>query len=376
LKHTVLAFKKQLLGVALIVFNNFFVTIYAQFSNVKYDETKLKPFFAEAKKGKSYQPKSLGKIAVMDGRIDSLHFGLTLTDLNEGYLKIIFPEKPADYLSNKLNAVIKEPVSKDSTLLILRTLKFTETTAPTGWFEKAMTSTDRSQTNLLFDFDVYHKANGTFTYIGKIDTSLSSKGWIPSNTTKLLTGLLQTSVKMADIVNSNYKASPSSYQQVNIKDELDFTKVYPVLFIKNFKRGIYRQFTDFTGISPDTTIDFTIREEHSIKELTRYTLESPLHINTDSIWGFSDNRYAYIRLDSTFYKVIKIDNSFYVDAPETISFGITPAGKFFSFAGNFFVHKGIFRLFALDSFLKKGEEKQTYIFRYKLNVRNSKFFEK
>lgn len=89
---------------------------------------------------------------------------------------------------------------------------------------------------------------------------------------------------------------------------------YRVLKAGFIPKGIFKTFYDFRDLTPDNGIEFDMaHEEWSQNALPRATLRVE-HDNLESkdVWGFSDGRYAYVRIGNRYYPLNKVDNGYTV----------------------------------------------------------------
>jgi len=97
----------------------------------------------------------------------------------------------------------------------------------------------------------------------------------------------------------------------------DSTYINNLLSEKRVCIGIFKTYYDFRDNTPDTSINFKIKYKHKETELSDimlyraipYTLENE---KIDTIWGFSDGKNVYWKVNGSFYLLEKDEKSFYI----------------------------------------------------------------
>ena len=95
-------------------------------------------------------------------------------------------------------------------------------------------------------------------------------------------------------------------------------RIYKILNTAQYRKGVYKNFNDFLLASPHQHMPFSIDYRENKKKKVEYATllwDSKIKKEGKEIWGFSDGRNNYFRIENWYYKISREDSLFLVKAP-------------------------------------------------------------
>jgi hypothetical protein len=165
-------------------------------------------------------------------------------------------------------------------------------------------------------------------------------------------------------------ASSNPYYPLNLLyDSLDNQFNYPILKTAMPKKGIYVNYEDFLNNNPEEA-DFEIETKKRNAYLVCKTIDTSV---TNEAWGYSDGVNIYKHLNEDYFKMNRVQNTFELAGPRSIS-GIHSKKKMFFAVGITVFFNGISGLIVLPLFGFGDSKILKELVPYQLNIKEGTFY--
>ncbi len=332
----------------------------------KFNSASFKPYEVEVKKKwfdsiKLYFP---GDVEFVDERADKNKLGFVRMGEDNSFFNLLFPEQSIRYINSSFHHIIKPTNNNISLRIVIRHMWMSQIiTEPTGKF------TDNIYLCFCyFKADYYREVDGKVQLAGELDTVFSLRKWMGHASDDLMKKTLITALTHCDIL----PASSNPYYPVKLLyDSLDNQFNYPILKTAIPKKGIYLTYENFLNNNPEEA-DFEVKTKKGGTYLACNTIDTSV---TNEAWGYSDGFCTYKHLNEDYYKMNRVQNTFELAGPRSISGTHTKKKIFFAVSIMVFFN-GISPFMILPLFgFNTGETKiMRELVPYQLNIKEGTFY--
>ncbi|HRG83382.1 MAG TPA: hypothetical protein PLO99_12780 [Chitinophagaceae bacterium] len=265
----------------------------------------------QIKKSDKVSVKEFGRIILQDCRKDTADMGVTFVYLKEGVSRLIFQQGLEVTLNKGLNKLVESGTNDDTLFININDFWFQEAYVKSGWAHAAIFNSTRLESRLYLNADFYIASKGVIAKKGNIDTIFRRNRWMPDNCDELAESALKSMILLTKQFSDGLQESITRDYFATVSRKCILP---PILRDSVFKKGVYANYQQFLENSPDS-IDFTIT---GLKKSVLLTYKVAGDTSADRAWGFCDGKDVYIHLDSSYYKMVKMENKFFTSAPLTI----------------------------------------------------------
>ncbi len=307
-------------------------------------------------------------VEFMDARADKSKLGFIRMGETNSFYNFDFPGQDIAYINSKLTDLTTSSIDTGRVLVVINHLWISQiivkSTRADGFFKD-----DKAYISFCnFDADYYLQKDNSIRYLGKLDTVISIRKWIGKVADELLKETLKVSLS-----NCN-KLIPSSPFNPGFASELLFDSLknkfsYPILTSSSPQKGIYRNYEDFLSNRP-------IEDDFAVKtDKKRTILQSSVHDTSVSnkAWGYSDGRNIYKHLNESYYKMNRVENTFELAGPRSITKLYAPKEAFLRTAVDAFLFQ--FAAVGITLMMMQSNEKiMKELVPYQLNIKEGTFY--
>ncbi len=253
-------------------------------------------------------------VEFIDSRADKSKLGFIRMGETNSFYNFDFPGQDIAYINSKLTDLTTSSIDTGRILVVINHLWISQiivkSTKADGFFKD-----DKAYISFCnFDADYYLQKGKSIRYLGKLDTVISIRKWIGKVADELLKETLKVSLSKCNELIIDPPLN-SYFSGELLIDSLKNKFSYPILTSGSPKKGIYRNYEDFLYNRP-IEVDFEVKAD---KKGT--ILRSNLHDTsvTHKAWGYSDGENIYKHLNESYFKMNRVENTFELAGPRSIS---------------------------------------------------------
>jgi len=334
----------------------------------KFNSDSFKPYEIEVKKKwfDSVKIGFSGDVEFVDERADKSKLGFVRMGEANSFFNMLFPEQSIKYVNSSFYHIIKSTNKNIRLRIVIRHMWMSQIiTEPTGKF------TDNIYLCFCyFKADYYREVGGMVQFAGQLDTVISLRKWMGHASDDLMKKTLITALTHCD----NLPASSNPYYPVKLlSDSLDNQFNYPILKTDLPKKGIYLNYEYFLNNDPEEA-DFETETKKGRTYLVCNKIDTSL---TNAAWGYSDGINVYKHLNEGYYKMNRVQNTFELAGPRSVSGTHTKKKVFFGVTIMAFFN-GISPFIVLPLFGFSAGAGETKIMKelvpYQLNIKEGTFY--
>jgi len=305
-----------------------------------------------------------GDVEFVDERADKSKLGFVRMGEANSFFNMLFPEQSIKYINSSFHHIIKATNKNIRLRIVIRHMWMSQIiTEPTGKF------TDNIYLCFCyFKADYYREVDGRVQFAGQLDTVISLRKWMGHASDDLMKKTLIAALTHCD----SLPASSNLYYPIKLLyDSLDNQFNYSILKTGLPKKGIYLNYEDFLNDDPEDA-HFETETKKGRTYLVSNTFDTSV---TNAAWGYSDGTNIYKHLNEDYYKMNRVQNTFELAGPRSIS-GIHSKKKMFFAVGitTFFYGVSAFMVLPLFGF-STGETKiMKELVPYQLNIKEGTFY--
>ena len=283
------------------------------------DASKYKPFTIEMEAKKKYASSTHFKyIEVIDARADKSKLGIARAGEKVEDRKFVFSKNFTSYVEERLNK-LSDPneEASDTAVFIINNLWLYQTLSPGSFLkQQALGVSNNWNSNCFLNMDCYTVKNSRYHLIANVDTTITTRGWLPNQCSHILAETFSSAIWFSDSMFINKFYPATNLTDKEFKERIQKKFDHPILTADKLSNGIFNTYDDFlqNKIYPASIEVYYQKNKRCIKSKT-----IPDSVLAKS-WGFSDGDNLYINVNGGFYKLIRSENTFDLIGPRIIEY--------------------------------------------------------